>query len=263
MANRRVNVILNAVVVTEARLPYPTCADAIAWEGNRILFIGTNDEVMARFPPSCARYIDAKGNTVLPGITDCHLHIVEGAFRLAGLDCTDLSNNGELVKAITAFAKAHPDRSPVLSAPLLPVSPCIYSGYGLPYPDTHSQLTRDILDTARTNTPVLIHSFDMHTGWMNTHALLRIGWLDTRTQAPDIEGCIVRDATGRPTGELRERALKRVRSLLGVAESPADLDLMRASLQHLATLGITSVHCMTGDAATYRTLRRLERDGRC
>src|SRR6185312_11206180 len=46
---------------------------ALALEGNRILKVGTNEEVLKTKGPG-TRLLDLEGKTVLPGLIDSHVH---------------------------------------------------------------------------------------------------------------------------------------------------------------------------------------------
>jgi adenine deaminase len=52
-------------------------AEAIAIAGNRILAVGSNQQIL-RFKTTGSQVIDAKGKTVVPGIYDSHLHVIRG-----------------------------------------------------------------------------------------------------------------------------------------------------------------------------------------
>ncbi len=73
-------VILNGKVITaDSDDPSDvTFAEAIAIQGDRIMAVGTNSEIR-RFVADWTEVIDAKGNSVLPGLIDTHNHIYETA----------------------------------------------------------------------------------------------------------------------------------------------------------------------------------------
>lgn len=54
----------------------------LAVEGEKILAVGTKEQVMARVDNSLAAVIDASGKVVLPGFVDCHTHLVFGGSRV-------------------------------------------------------------------------------------------------------------------------------------------------------------------------------------
>ena len=71
-------VILNARVWTGTDRE----ASAVAIRGERIAAVGPDAEVR-RWIGDGSRVIDAGGKRVVPGITDCHLHLLSGGLALA------------------------------------------------------------------------------------------------------------------------------------------------------------------------------------
>ena len=58
--------------------PKQAWAEAIAVRGDEILAVGSAKDVEA-YRGSKTRVIDAGGRLVLPGLTDCHTHFLDGA----------------------------------------------------------------------------------------------------------------------------------------------------------------------------------------
>jgi imidazolonepropionase len=52
---------------------------ALAWEGDTISWVGPRAELPARY--GSAERLDAGGGTVVPGLVDCHTHLVFGGWR--------------------------------------------------------------------------------------------------------------------------------------------------------------------------------------
>ena len=59
-----------------------TIAQAVAIKGNRIVAVGTNQE-MDRLAAPNARRINLRGRTVIPGLIDNHNHLLRAAHDLA------------------------------------------------------------------------------------------------------------------------------------------------------------------------------------
>ena len=108
--------------------------------------------------------------------------------------------------------------------------------------------------SARDN-PVALTSIDGHTVWANTPGLRGLG-ITGHTPDPD-GGEIVRDASGRHTGILRESAVFPVRALAASGLSGNLRGAARETQRYLLSLGMTTVHDIDGaDAlAAYETLR--------
>ena len=66
-------------------------AEAIAIKGDRILFVGSNDDARKYSGPA-TRTTDLRGKTVVPGLTDSHYHIFEVGERLTHLNLESASS---------------------------------------------------------------------------------------------------------------------------------------------------------------------------
>src|SRR6266542_14664 len=82
------------IYTNDARRPH---AEALAVKNGRIVFVGTTAEARAYEPG--ARIVDLGGKTVIPGLTDAHVH-------LAGIGEREATLNLEGVKSLDAFLAA-------------------------------------------------------------------------------------------------------------------------------------------------------------
>src|SRR5207248_10142377 len=98
-------VIVNANVHTlDARQP---TAEAVAVSGNRIVAVGTNEEIK-RLAGARTRVVDARGALVLPGFNDAHVHFLSGGFQLSSVDLRDAATPQEFAERIRRFAERLP-----------------------------------------------------------------------------------------------------------------------------------------------------------
>src|SRR5947208_5477396 len=74
-------VIVNAKIWTGN--PAQPEAEAVALAGNRIVAVGTTDEVV-RTKPQTASQLDLGGRRMLPGFNDAHVHFYAGGANLTG-----------------------------------------------------------------------------------------------------------------------------------------------------------------------------------
>ncbi len=76
-------ILHNANVITfDETLP---AAQALAIDGNHILAVGSNEEILALIGEG-SRLIDLKGRTVVPGLIEAHSHRLQEGFQNSGLD---------------------------------------------------------------------------------------------------------------------------------------------------------------------------------
>src|SRR5262245_39079536 len=94
-------IIFNAKVHTmDANQP---TAEAVAIYGNRIVALGTTKDIK-RLAGANTRQIDAKGQLVLPGFNDAHVHFMSGGFQLSSVDLRDANTPQEFAERIRDFA---------------------------------------------------------------------------------------------------------------------------------------------------------------
>jgi hypothetical protein len=235
--------IMNAAVYTVDQAN--PRAEAVAVKGNTIVFVGSTAEAEAWRGPE-TQVIEGHGRTLLPGFIDSHFHLLHGAETLADMQLHKVASLADLRAAVTTYAATHPD---------LPVLCGVGLRYGLPTPD--EPLTRHHLDALERERPLILIAYDVHTVWANTAALERAGLLHG---LPGVAGVIM-GADGLATGELREPpACDPVLNLIPEVDDQRRRELMRQGLAYLASLGVTSVHNMNGDAneaAFYAALEDL------
>lgn len=214
-------------------------AQAVAIAGDRLLAVGSNDEVL-NLATANTRKIDLTGKTVVPGFIDAHTHPVYSGIRhLRRVDC-DLRSIQGIQQAIRAKAAQTPKGQWVV---------------GFKYDDTKTEegrkLIREDLDQAAPDHPVLIQHRGGHTAYVNSLAIKMAGVAEN---APDpAGGHYVRDSAGKLTGGLEERATepfeKHIPSTYTSDDYRAGAKLISAMMSRA---GVTSVHDAEGDTNALR-----------
>ena len=258
-------IIENARVLTMS--PEAPRAEALAIAGNRILGVGSRAD-MAALAGSGTRRVDARGCTVLPGLTEAHLHLFPGPFGRRLLQLDGVHGLPALGDAVQAYGAANPDEA------LLICKQADYNLFG-----ENVATTRQMLDAARADRPMILFSGDHHTAWANTAALAGAGLLNGAETPVGSEVVMAPDGTA--SGELREHgaydpvmALRNSggRENLGLAgvepgadltpqQRGEDLEVMREGLAYCASFGFTSLHNMDGNFYQLDLLRTLEERG--
>ncbi|MFE7616373.1 amidohydrolase, partial [Streptomyces sp. NPDC057496] len=203
--------------------PARTRASSLAVVGERIVAVG-HDEVRELIGPR-TEVVDLAGKLLVPGFQDAHVHAVGGGSEMAECDLTGTAGAAAYLDLIGTYAKTHPDHEWITGGGWSLDS---FEG-GLP--------TRQLLDTAVADRPVLLSNLDHHGAWANTRALELAG---VTAGTPDpADGRIEREPDGTPSGMLQEGAIALVARLVPPS-TPADrlAGLLRAQgLLH--SLGIT------------------------
>ena len=202
--------------------------NAVLIHDDRIVAVG--DQRDLRGPG--VRVENYEGAFLLPGMRDAHMHPVPYAASLFGISLEGVARIGMLQDTIrTASADLEPD------------APFVALGLDDESLAERRLPTRDDLDAAAPDRPVLIHRYCGHVAIANT-AALRIAAISPLMANPD-DGSIDRDDSGEPNGILRETAIDLVSTRLDVSGAVTDESLLRA-LTGLAAMGITSIGAMVG-----------------
>lgn len=258
-------IIENASILTMD--PENPRAEALAVQGNRIIAVG-NATSIEPLAGHTTKRIDAQGCTVLPGLVEAHMHLFWGGYGLKLLQLTGVKGLDQLAPRLRAYADANPTEGLLI---------CKAADYNLFGDGKHT--TRQDLDAALSDRPVILLSSDHHTAWANTIALEKAGILYGAKMPVGCEVVMADDGTA--SGELREQfayapvlALRTSggREDLGFAglepstpptaeEREEDLDTLRKGLEYCASFGFTSLHNMDGNFYQLELLRELERRG--
>jgi len=211
---------------------------ALGIKGDRILAVGTSDEVRRHIGPATS-VLDLHGRFVTPGFNDAHLHFL--VVQTVALD--DAPDLETVQRRIRDYATAHRDE------PWVTGRGWMYGAFpgGLP--------TRAQLDAAVADRPAAMTSYDGHTSWVNTKALEQA--LITRDTPDPDHGVIVRDDKGEPTGVLKESAARLVARKIPPPSESARLQALRARLAEAVSYGLTSAQNATLAAADLPVYERL------
>ena len=225
-------------------------AEAVAVRGDRIVKVGTEQEVRTLKGPSTREY-DARGGVVLPGFIDSHSHFLDGSLGLDQVDLTGAVTLPEIQDRVRRYAADHPDEPWILG------SGWLYSTF----PDRMPG--RRDLDAAETRRPVFLYSYDGHSGWCNS-AALRAAEITARTPQPPAEqGQIVKDGrTGEPSGALKEGAMGLVERVLPKPTHDRKIEALLKGMRLANSLGITSVENCSGGQDEIDLYAELEKDRR-
>jgi predicted amidohydrolase YtcJ len=123
--------------------------------------------------------------------------------------------------------------------------------------------SRVYLDDIAPHTPVVLARMDMHTWWVNSAALTRAGI--TRETPDQPESRIERDATGEPTGILREwNAIRLVKDHIPDPDASTLQKWLHEAMGDAHRLGLTGTHdqrVRNEGRMTFRLLQSLNRRG--
>lgn len=174
---------------------------SVAILGEKIIAVGSDEET-SKYISDTTKIIDAKGNTILPGLCDCHCH---ASFTASSIVACDLFNvfpsehdTRETVMTIfmerlEKYIKDHPEE-PIIRGTGWSLT--VFGGRGWNLPTRHE------LDSVSTQKPIILESFCQHNLWVNTKAIEMAG-IDRETKNPPT-GKLTREADGYPAGLFQE-----------------------------------------------------------
>ncbi len=236
--------VVNARIYTVN--PRQPTAAAIAVRGGLIVAVG-ND--VSKLTGPATKVIDAKGATVLPGLIDSHGHVEGLGSFLENLDFRGMKSEKEIADKVREAAKSAKPGEWILGR-----------AWDQNLWPTKQFPTADSISEAAPNNPVALTRVDGHASWVNRKAM-EMADLNAATRDPD-GGKVIRDANGRPTGVLVDRARDLVERKVPVATvEQVERRILRA-LQECAKLGITSVHDAGVSAAGIDAYHSLAKAGK-
>ena len=171
-----------------------TIAQAVAIKGNRIVAIGTNQE-MDRLAAPNARRINLRGRTVIPGLIDNHNHLLRaGNTWQLELRWDGVYSRKKAIEMLRARAKQVGAGQWVFN---------IGGWATAQFADDPKPFTREELDQIAPDNPVALQE-SYYQVFLNSRGLKAFG---IEPNAPDpadfVKGSIIRDASGKPTGVIR------------------------------------------------------------
>ena len=219
-----------------------TMVQAIAIKGNKILAIGTDEEIKKLIGDS-TKSTDLGGKLVTPGFNDAHIHFLSGATILSSVDLLSSTSLAEMKKMILDFAQKHPEKKWL-------------TGRGWQYGFFDGGMpNKKHIDSLVPDRPVFLRAYDGHTGLANSKALELAGI--NRNSTFTGFGEIVKDAKGEPTGVFLEGAQSLMSKVIPESTREEKLDALRNCMKYIASLGITSVQNANGDVDEYELYKTL------
>lgn len=208
-------------------------ASAVGVDRGRIVAVGSDAEITAR-ADSSTEIVDLRGQTMMPGIHDGHIHFAMWALQRPpySVGLADAASIAVMVERVAARAAA--------AAPGAWVR-----GHGwraehfAEFVASGRMPNRHDLDPVSGEHPVLLNHFSEHGALVNSRALALAG-IDATTPDPP-GGEIVRDGRGEPTGYLVESAAQLVADIVPPLTDAEQDQALLDGADALRRLGYTSI----------------------
>ena len=242
------NILTGAHLHPDDPSPTPARVSALAVAQGRILAVGSDAAMLVLKAPA-TRLIDLQGAFAMPGFNDAHTHMASAGRQKLAIDLDRTPSLAAMLQAIKTYAATAKPGAWLQGGGW---DHTLWSGKTLP--------TRQDLDAVTSGHPCILWRTDGHMAVANSAALAVAG-IDAQT--PDPAGAkLDRDASGQPTGILRETAATNLVFSKIPPATPEDrrraLDLAIAdALAH----GVTSVQDFS-DWDDFLILESMERTGK-
>ncbi|MDX1613841.1 MAG: amidohydrolase [Candidatus Promineifilaceae bacterium] len=222
-------------------------ASAVAIRDGRIVGTGEDEAMRAILAPG-GEGVDLEGRTVLPGLTDAHVHLSMYAESLQQVDLRGTASAREAVQRVAERAATMPPGQWI-------------RGHGWTqenWPDRRFPTAAD-LDAAVPDHPVYLTAQSVHSAWVNSRALQQAG-VHAGTRNPT-GGAVGRTASGSPSGILYEKAMKLVADAIPEPSVAQLAQQVERAIAHAQRSGLTGVHDFDGPLA-FQAYQLLHQQGR-
>ena len=246
-------IFFNGVIYTGNGLANdkPEIVQAMAIGGGKVLAVGTTEAITRLAGPSTRlRDLNTTSTStyVFPGINDAHVHLGSAGRTKLNVDLTGVKSLTEMLSKIQSFANAASSGHWLIGGNW---DHTLWAQKVLP--------TRQDLDKVTGNHPTFLGRIDGHIAIANSAALTAAGI--TGKTAPPQGGAIDLDASGNPTGILRESAQSLIEKVI---PPPSHEDRRRGDELAIADAiahGITSVQDFS-DWEDFLVYEELEKESK-
>ncbi|NOT03621.1 MAG: amidohydrolase [Anaerolineales bacterium] len=212
-------------------------ASAILIAGGRIIAVGDKDKLEGIAHGKVEKQ-DMQGRTILPGMTDAHIHLQYYSLGLEKVDC-ETKTKEECLRRVAERVKITKPGEWIL-------------GHGwnqnewLPSPlgrgagGEGNWPTASELDAIAPNNPVYLTAKSLHAAWANTSAL-NLAQITSDTPDPK-NGTIQRDESGHTTGILLETAMGLIDNVIPEPSIDSIQRAIEKAQPIFWKMGLTGIH---------------------
>lgn len=220
-------------------------ASALVLDHGHFIALGTDEDVLAGFP-SADQVFDLEGQTLWPGLTDAHLHLLTLAETMSMVDCETVTLE-QCLERVRQSAQTLPQDAWVRGHGWN--QNLWREGFG----------TAEMLDQVTGGRPAYLTAKSLHAAWANSKALALAGIDDYTSDPPG--GIIQRDAAGKATGILFEAdGMAMVESAIKPPSLSENCQKLRMLVPALWKMGLVGVHDFDGFDC-WQALQEIHQEG--
>lgn len=240
-------IFINAVIYTMNS--QNETANSMAVKDGIIIYIG-NKEDLFNHSNDKTEIFDLMGNTVVPGLTDAHMHIEGTGKFLQLLNLVGTTSAQEISDKIRSAASS-----------IAPGDWIEGRGWDQNDWEVKNFPTSQMLSEAAPNNPVVLGRVDGHAIWVNNKTL-EIAGISAETPDPEGGRIIRLSGTNEPSGVLIDNAML----LVNEVKPPPSKDLKKRRIVHALSyalkLGITTLHDAGSSSDNVDIYKELAEEGR-
>lgn len=203
-------------------------AQALALSGDRVMAVGSNEDIMALRGPE-TRVLDLAGRLAVPAFNEAHMHVTHVGLALSQLNLRPEAGVRSVDQVLDLVRQA--------AANARPGDWIRGRGYD------HNELaerrhpTREELDRAAPNNPVYLERTCTHVAVANSAAVQLAG---IGPDSADPAGGLIEKKNGELTGLLAEKAMRLIVNILPKLGRDELVTAIRRAGEHLLSQGFTS-----------------------
>ncbi len=202
--------------------------EAVAVRGNKIVFVGSNEEVEAFIFPNTT-VIELEGKPALPGLIDAHAHLHSLGEELTSLNITGTTSYQQIIDKVSEKVKT-----------VKPGEWITGGRWDQNDWDDKSFPVHDALSEVSPDNPVYLTRIDGNSAFANRKALEYSGI--TKDTPDPFGGVITRKNNGEPTGVLINRAMNKVIENIPADSEERYREKFRKAVNSCLRVGLTGVH---------------------
>jgi len=204
--------------------PAGETATALVIENDKVLAVGGED-LCEEFPKAIMENMD--GQTILPGLIDAHIHLQEYVLNRHSVDC-EADSKEEILFRLAERIRQTPEGEWV-------------RGHGWNQNTWDGSWPTAVeLDRVSPRNPVYLSAKSLHAAWVNSLAL-KLAGISSSTNGL-LNGAIIKDGQGNPTGILLEEAVKLVEKAIPEPKPESLAKSLQQIIPDLWRMGLTGVH---------------------
>jgi predicted amidohydrolase YtcJ len=217
-------------------------SEALAIRSGEIVAVGSNADVFSLADRN-SEILDMHGKTILPGLTDSHIHLQHLGRSLSMVNC-ETDQIQDCFDRLRDRANGTAPGNWIL-------------GHGWNQNQWAGGFNDiELLNQISDDHPIYITAKSLHAAWVNKRAIEIAGITREMKDPPD--GIIGRNDEGYPNGLLFENAMGLMNEFIPAHSGQTLVDNLRATQSELWKTGITAVHDFDG-AECFSALQQLDR----